>query len=253
MLRTLFFTLLCACTLQAQQISAENVVPNRSEPGVCWWACADMVGREKQIKPLIGLTEKVIETGIGHKTGARPQDIAYWMKELGVTITEINKKDTSWIREQLAVGNPVLVNMARWMGTPMLHTIIVTDISKDKQRWELGGVVYFDYIVTWTDSNKVTSNFAQTLTWFEKSWTGEAYVFDPKKQEAKKDVTTDKPKGTVVIPLIKVDPAVDSNKSVADIKDGVNRPDDLFRVPGVVPNTIDYYRDFREKLQKEKP
>jgi hypothetical protein len=42
-------------------------------------------------------------------------------------------------------------------------------------------------------------------------------------------------------------------KSNQDIKDGVNRPDDLFRIPIITPDSVDYYQEFRQKNKTNFP
>lgn len=42
----------------------EHRVANR-DPGICWFCCAETAGRSLGITPLVGLTGKVEETGVG--------------------------------------------------------------------------------------------------------------------------------------------------------------------------------------------
>lgn len=256
MLRSLFCFLVWTSSLFAQAISTENFVPNKS--GTCWWACAEMIGRQFKIPGLIGLQDKVIATGIGHKTGASRKDIEHWLTTLQVRAEFVQgpNKDTDWLIAKIKKKLPVLVNIYMYDSGGRLssetHSVIIVKLEVENGK----------QMVTYTDPNNARTNYTLSFASFvEYYWTGTAYVFDPNEQRRLLFADTTDPalktKATQILAShlgvvgYEVKPQV--TKSNQDIKDGVNRPDDLFRIPIITPDSVDYYQEFRQKNKTNFP
>jgi hypothetical protein len=141
-----------------------------------------MVGRQHGITPLIGLTEKVLQTGIGRDKGARQQDIDYWVKELGLVVDQVlgPAKDSKFLTTHLAQGRPVIVSLQ--LGAEA-HAVLLLRISPKKEQWTAdSGAKVDDYAVTFVDPNHHRHDNTTSWTWFSQRWGGRAYAFDVAKQ-----------------------------------------------------------------------
>lgn len=280
----------------AIQIAKANRVDNSKEVGVCWWACADMIGREFGIIPLIDMKNRVLDTGIGRDHGARIEDIDFWMKELGLKPRFRNPsstKDVKALCQWLDDGLPIVISMERWQGGTGAHAILLTKVTRKKIDWDNGkGYKTKDYIVSYIDPNHSGYDYENTWEWFMQHWNGKMYAFDPKEQDPKLlrlrpgrlllatgkyqrgdlGMMPKEPVGGVrVLPpqfahqeppvyphqlpyvantaLANHYPDVNKQPSNQDIKDGVNRPDDLLRFPLYGQDTYDYHSEFRAKYR----
>ena len=277
----------------AIKIAKANRVDNSDKVGVCWWACADMLGREFGILPLIDMKNRVLDTGIGRDQGARIEDIEYWVKELGLKARarSAGEKDVKALCKWLDDGLPVIVSMERWEGGTGSHAILLTKVTRKKIDWDNGkGYKTKDYVVTYIDPNHSQYTYENTWEWFTQHWNGKMYTFDPKEQDVKLvrlrpgrllvatgtyqrgdlGMPPKEPVGGVrVLPpqyAVQAPPVYphqlpyaantalsdhypDPSKqpSNQDIKDGVNRPDDLLRIPVYGQDTYDYHSEFRKK------
>lgn len=210
------------------RLAQASRVPNRTDVGVCWWACAETAGNHLNIPALQGLTAKVVETDVGWHTGARLEDISHWLTTLGVA-AEVNPhgntaEGLAWIEARLARKLPV-VACGRFdsLGSPMPHAILVLALPPTIVDWSDGrGVVHHGPLISYYDSSRISDPgtagmMGSTRAWFVANWDGNAYAFDPAAQGKPAVV---QPQAVVVVPQV---------KPVPDIKDGVQRPDDQLR------------------------
>ena len=223
----------------AAYIAKENRLANR-DPGVCWWTCADMIGRHLKITTLVGLQERVLsEGGRAVTEGAHPDDIAAWLTKLKVKAQHITgKKDFAFIEESLKRGLPVLVTLKDWQTSSPKHThaVVVWAMSKDKMEVTQGGVTTQDVRIDFIDPNNITWNTYGSKTWFADMWVGDAWTFDPRAQHqsvvsilrrlwgGRAPLSTLRRFRTTLDPSVRAATLLESGS-----QDGVNRPDDLFR------------------------
>lgn len=257
MYRALLLLALACGPAAAQDIDLANRVGNVG-PGVCWWACADMVGRQYGIGPLIGIRDRVVETGVGRDRGARQEDIDHWVRELGLSpdATFGPGKDTAFLTGTLARGLPVITSMFDWGDSGGQHAVLVVRITEEERDWDNGrGRKGRDRIVYYVDPNDEKELYWRTWTSFVDRWSGRAYAFDPAKHASllvRKPLRPGRllqaaggfvPEAALPpAPVLQAVPRASApsgpvrQKSNQDIKDGVNRPDDLFRIPLYLPD-----------------
>lgn len=240
-------------------IAPENRVANRTDTGVCWWAAAEMIGKQYGIKGLIGITDKVVKDGRGWKDGANDATIPFWLKEAGVKHTRNphgkTQEGAKWVAEQLAAGKPVVScqNVVGTDGKVYLHAFLITKFDYDTQK------------VHYIDCNDVSKDFAKDYKDWYAWWYCRAYSFDlpAPGEEAKVDPKQVAPAPKTVVPLgqghipiehptpVPIKPVVFPSNQ--DIKDGIQRPDDTLRY-GLFKHLggsgYDYYSDFKAKQKK---
>lgn len=244
---------LLACCLAGSAHAAEaridvaNRVGNRTDYGVCWWAAAEMIGKQYGIKELTGLTEKVVADGHGFKGGAGDSDIKYWMDKLGVKWHSNPhakcEAGAQWIKERLAAGIPV-VSCNNYIGghrngKVTLHAWVMLKIDSQ-------GVHY-------VDCNDITEVKIKPYQEWYDWWYGRAISFEMPKpeQHTAKPETPKQP--VVLLPQVLVPDYppgyVRKFASNQDIKDGVRRPDDTLRYglfgDAGISSGYDYYHQHR--------
>lgn len=174
----IFILILLTNTAHAADIQLKNRVQN--DPiGVCWWTCADMIGREKEINRLIGLKEKIIHHGYGAAGGATKESIEYWIGKLQLKTRQTHVKNEKFLTQNIDNNLPIIVNMILWDNTKY-HAILLLEVTRKKKNWADGNLkIHHDYIVTYIDPNNSQQKRTQTWTVFWKNWSGTAYTFDP--------------------------------------------------------------------------
>lgn len=181
-------------------IAGENRVANDEHVGVCWWACADMIGREFGILPLIDIKNRVLNTSVGRDRGARHSDIAFWLKALRLKARyrPAGKKDGLALCKWLAEGLPVIASMDHWVEANESHAILLLHVTRCRvAQHDVSGHVSQDFIVTYIDPNR--PEFTRKITWrrFLSYWNGRIYAFDPKEQRRR--LLRDKPECLLLV------------------------------------------------------
>lgn len=183
----------------AAMIAPDNRVQNEKapNPGYCWFACAEMIGRELGIVPLqnlVGLVTLRENHGHGYPGGAGREEVDFWLKRLHLRAAhqpevETDKpvykrttKDHTILTDYVGKHLPIIVGVQEWDGRPGgAHAILLLDISDKVEKWNDGTE---DYGVFYLDPNFKEPKWT-TWTFFYSHWTNEAYVFDPKEQDPK--------------------------------------------------------------------
>lgn len=180
----------------AQSARAQEPVPlaphhrvaNRPDYGVCWWACAQMVGNAKGIVPLQNVVDRVVESGIGFKGGADSESIDHWVSTLKLRALSNppgakDQRAVDRVQGWLDRGLPVIVSYAQDGGTST-HAVLLVKIGRAKEAWTSdAGDRVEDYPVEYVDPNDPHRNVRHSWTWFASAWTGRAVTFDPADQD----------------------------------------------------------------------
>lgn len=246
-------------------IQKHNRVPNDAHHPVCWWACAEMLGKEYGITPLFEIRQQVLRTGVGRDEGATAQAIAYWMKKLDLKLRAHQSRDLGWLHQQLQQGLPVIVSLKQWWSDDPkhrnnTHAVILTRIGDEKEHFIDANLnEYNERLVSFIDPNQHQRIMQHTLDWFLRNWSGRAYVFDPREQKAELVL---KPKYSVpasptplvqaqplaVVPVLTPDLHQLHIPSNQDIQDGVRRPNDTLVGFASYQSAFrnDYYREFKK-------
>lgn len=244
--------------------------------GICWWCCAETVGRHHNLPQLHGLTQRVLETKIGLQ-GARTEDINHWMRELGLKPRWSAAHDAHWLGQQLDQGLPVIVTMSRWQNDDeRAHAVLVLGVGLEKRKFvDRHGRELNDFPVTVLDPNAVDREVLLGWQEFWSLWIGYSYSFAPRTEDNKTPtplhreslavprsgsrpyvylppyrVTEETSYVPLQVEVVQADvvpgqPLLASNQ---DIQDGIRRPlDSLCVVP---PGLVDYYRDFRQRMRR---
>lgn len=225
-------------------IDREHRVSNAASRGVCWWACAETVGRHLGWAQLHGLRDRVLLTGFSPE-GATEGEITQFLRETGVRARSCRSKDLKFLTSCLADGLPVVVVVQDWRDMRSAHALVLTGITDAKvENWLDGkGRPFTDYIVTLIDPNDHLKTLQYPLGHFMKIWTGHATALEkPSFEESRRILVSpaDSPvypfqftKAATLLPVKNEYPEPDKQPSNQDIKDGINRPDDLLRIPVV--------------------
>lgn len=269
--RNLVFWLLASPVFAADPIplAPQHLVPNRKDVGVCWWACAETIGRYLGIAPFDGLCRRVAETGIGFQGGASPESVQHWLTSLGVKSRSnshgLTAGGLTWLETQLQQGLPVIASVKRGA---LQHAVVVLGISDKPEAYDNGhGFKTVDRVVTYWDPNNSAPNQLSLKGFLADHWNGRAYAFDPAEQlpgivrrgpypgPPVLGPAPPTPFNPLDIPYTMQNAYNSGHQgqravSNQDIKDGVNRPVDfltynLFSVYG----NPDYYAEFRKKIQ----
>jgi hypothetical protein len=225
-------------------VEKQHRVANRRDYAVCWWACAESIGNQYGIKELRGLTQKVVDNGVGRDTGARQEDIDWWMAKLGLKLAQTSGRSVAFLQVWLDRKVPVIVSVKHWHSAKEeTHALILTSISPGKLDFVDGSnEKHHDFVVDFIDPNDPQSNYQHTWAWFQQHWTGRAYAFEA----AERPTVVAVPATPLVVTTVRL-------PSNQDIKDGVLRPQDeldesYYRLPG----NYDYYADFKKRFGPRK-
>lgn len=265
-------------------ISKQHRSHNRSDHGICWWNCAEMIGKHSGIAPLHDITKRVVESGIGYQSGATEESIQHWMKELNLTLhtNPHGKSDAGvrWMEDHLRHGQPVIASMSTGGDS---HAILIKGWTERKQDWTDGaGRKVNDYVVYYIDPNDAARDYQHTWTWFWRDWSGRASVFATE-QVARPPVLQplekiDMPRTEPGVPPKVIDPHLQKRilvqelppyaphdvpyeanhpmqygpiyiPSNQDIKDGVQRPDDQLRYGKFYYYSSEYQQELLKRHQ----
>ena len=162
------------------QIVPENRVANQ-KTGVCWWACAEMIGNQFDIPQLKGLTTAVIASGIGVHEGASDEALAWWHAKLGIQPDKNPNGKTqdgvAWMRSKLEAGQPVIagIDMRDRQGQIVKHVWLVTHMSYHPRTWSDGTK---DHSIKFIDCNDITKVVEYPWQRFWAAFTGDAWSYD---------------------------------------------------------------------------
>jgi hypothetical protein len=196
MIRTLAFLILIfsAVSVEAQYIPPQARVANDKRHGVCFWSCAETIGRTFGISALYGLRDKVLQgNGVG-KDGANASSVAYWLDKTGVVRHRETRKDAEFLGTLLKKPLPVIVSMQQWQvrnGRYETHAIIATKILPKQEFTDHRDVKRNDYAVVVFDPNKPDRDSLIAWDWFWQHWTGTMTWIDPSEQDQSLFVKTD--------------------------------------------------------------
>lgn len=162
------------------EIAPEHRVQNDRHPGVCWWACAEMIGRQYGMKPLVGLVAQVKKTGIGHVGGAKPTDIAYWNGKLGLAMDYSpagkTQEAAAWLRTKLDAGTPVIAGV--WENGGM-HAVLVTHLTPEPVVYtNAEGHVTKDFVVHYIDPNQAAKTYSRSWADFWSRYYGQSWAYN---------------------------------------------------------------------------
>ena len=174
-----FFALLMTTTTATAEliILKENRIQN-VPPGYCSWCSIEMIGRERKIKPLIGLVEArkgdgdiIVKQGgvwykygnnVGHETAIEAK-----LKKLGV------KYQMQWtgnfdikmieyaIKKNLGC---VIAVKAGTLDKYMPHAVVLTKFNSKS--------------IEMVDPNYINANYIGTREWFNQAWNGFVLVIE---------------------------------------------------------------------------
>lgn len=156
----------------AMQIPPEHRVAN-TRHGVCWWCCAEMIGRTCNIPALVGVRDRIIRAnGPEARNGASHAEILGWAARHRVELVTNVNRDYESLIGQLRRGRPVIVNIYVGRRGPQApeHAVVLWDIRQD----DAG-----KYRVHFVDPNDISAGWTAEWAWFDYWWTGEAYSFPP--------------------------------------------------------------------------
>jgi hypothetical protein len=119
-------------------------------PGVCWFCCADTIGRQHGIKGLVGLRDKVLAAGgPARDAGASVEAINEWMEKVDVECMPV-RASQEWVVKQIDKGRPLIVS--RDVGGAYSHAVIPTSCNADTI-WYYDPNDGKDHVSTWDDFN----------------------------------------------------------------------------------------------------
>ncbi len=182
--RTLMLWCVLVGVASAAELAPHNRVSN-TQPGVCFWACLESVGRQQAVSTVHGLRDDVMRSGIGRDYGARPYEIQYWAARRGFSILKIKPQPRDGLRYRTNNGQLVIATCADWFGgsdNPNhddSHAVVVLHISEEPYVATDGnGQAITDYWVTYYDPN---SPYDMILPWqaFGPRY-AEGHVVEPK-------------------------------------------------------------------------
>lgn len=147
-----FLLVLSACYAHATEIHQKHRVENRP-PGLCWWACAESIGKQAEIPSLHKLCDVVqAEYGV---SGAGVLEINFWAWFKGFNVQYMHPETIEVMRTRCAENNYVIATLYPWTETSeQAHAIIVLSVSETQYVDTDGkGVQYRDHWVTIFDPN----------------------------------------------------------------------------------------------------
>jgi hypothetical protein len=157
-------------------IDPAHRVNNRTDHGVCWWCCAQMIGRQYGIVPLEDIVDKVTRSGRGFKTGARVEDTVFWVKALGL---KADNRATAATRDKIPERLAYLTDLVLRRRLPAIvslklpscvHAVLVLHLVPGES-------------VVFIDPNRPAEYETRPWDWFARRVTGRIYAFDPARQE----------------------------------------------------------------------
>lgn len=183
----LFFVMATPAQGQTLDIASQHRVQNRSDHGVCWWACAQMIGNHAGIVPLQTIVDRVAASGIGFREGASTESIQHWLRTLKLRVESSSGKDLEFLRTMVQRGLPVIATVHNWSSSrDGRHAVLVVSVSGGVETLtdDRTGRKHQDVLVTYIDPNRADVTAATTWAAFSSRWTGTAYAFDPRHQDS---------------------------------------------------------------------
>jgi hypothetical protein len=251
-------------------ITPDNRSLNRTDYGICWWCCMEMVAKEHNIPGYANITDLVVKDGLGFKEGATHTTIHAWAEKQKVKMEfhEGPARDHRFVLNTIWDRKLPVVTSNYWSDDGVrkfTHAILVVDITDNEVEFiDEDNVARKTYRVRYIDPNCVDKSRVcqKTWEWWYTSWTGRCCVLDPLKQEVRtaRSITTptsDAPKHEglqhkqvpAYLPQLPLDVSqthtlghtqLISIPSNQDIQDGVQRPNDCL-YSGCYHYFADYY------------
>lgn len=186
MYRYLFAAIVLLLYAAAMVAAAENVPPatrvaNHPNYGVCYWACAETIGRVHGIQPLFGLRDRVITNGYGRDGGATEDAIRYWFAETDTAVVHTSVKDSVLLGEMVHKDLYPIVTMFNWQdtGRHKTHAVVVLGFEAKKQFLDHRNVLRDDSAVVAYDPNHPDQRSLISWTWFWLHWSGRMSCITP--------------------------------------------------------------------------
>ena len=162
-------------SLVAQEltIDPQNRVFNRKDVGICWFACAEMVARQYDIRGFTDLTNLVVRDGLGRDTGADDASITTWAERLKVVIEHKSSgdKDRTFVLDALRKRKLPVITSHFWPDAKSTHAVVTLDITNTEVPFTTDdGKEVTDYRVRYINPN--TSAKISQITWEQwyKTW-----------------------------------------------------------------------------------
>jgi hypothetical protein len=128
--------------------------------GLCWFACAETIGRAERIPGLPG-TIAALQAPGAYCAGAAPEAIAYWMQRRGVDCATHSGVGMTWLAERTQVA-PVVACM-RVPGSALTHAVVALGVTAREVRYY--------------DPNYPGRTWTRPREEFRQRWTAEAWTF----------------------------------------------------------------------------
>ena len=153
-------------------IAEKHRIANYSDKGVCWFACVESIANTKDCKRIAGLTDAVVETGIGDQ-GATMESREFWRLSRSFTITSRDNLSLNDLRKFSDAGIHGIAVLNPWTivnGKPTCHAVVITDVSKDRETHKDGrGKRHDNYWITFFDPNDTSSLYRLPWNQFSPS------------------------------------------------------------------------------------